>query len=416
MSITSKQILLVSYEFPPHMPTGGIGTYMYHLGLMLSGKGYSVTVFSATQTHTDVTVVKTNNYLNYLIPCSDILTFKDEALQVFNEYIKDHYVDIIESPEVGACALRIKEDYPLIPLIVRLHTPGVVITKISNTYQPLLTKLRYVFGALRRGKLDLGYWSKKDKNRMLDPEYNICILADQLVSPSHALADYISLYWQLEKEIIILPNPFYADTDLFKYPLEGREKLICFIGKLSVLKGMFALTKAVKLFLKKHPDYRFVFVGRDESVSKIIPSMKAWIEKELKDVIEKVEFTDALSREEVKILLGRSRVCVVPSLWENYPNVILEAMASGVAVAASNRGGIPELIANSTTGYLFNPLLPSEIDRAINELLSSDQERFQITAAARYWVQSSQMEVEERILGLYESILKNSTYASSSSH
>ena len=411
MSTTSKQILLVSYEFPPHMPTGGIGTYMYHLALMLSSEGYSVTVFSATQKHTDVTVVKTNNYLNYLIPCSDILKFKDDALQVFNEYIKAHHVDIIESPEVGACALRIKEDYPLIPLIVRLHTPGVVITKISNTYQSLVTKLRYVFGALRRGKLDLGYWSKKDKNRMLDPEYKICILADQLVSPSHALADYISLYWQLEKEIIILPNPFYADTDLFKYPLEDREKLICFIGKLSVLKGMFTLTKAVKLFLKEHPDYRFVFVGRDESVSEIIPSMKAWMEKELKDVIEKVEFTGTLSREEVKILLGRSRVCVVPSLWENYPNVILEAMAAGVAVAASNRGGIPELITNSTNGYLFNPLMPSEIVRAINKLLSSDEERFQITAAARYWLRSSQLEVEQRSLELYGSMLKKSTYA-----
>jgi glycosyltransferase involved in cell wall biosynthesis len=113
----------------------------------------------------------------------------------------------------------------------------------------------------------------------------------------------------------------------------------------------------------------------------------------------------------VKILLGRSRVCVVPSLWENYPNVILEAMAAGVAVAASNRGGIPELITNSTNGYLFNPLMPSEIVRAINKLLSSDEERFQITAAARYWLRSSQLEVEQRSLELYGSMLKKSTYA-----
>jgi hypothetical protein len=64
---------------------------------------------------------------------------------------------VIESPEVGACALYIKETYPSIPLVIKMHTPGVLITKISNTYQSVFTKLRYIAGAFLRGRFDLGF-------------------------------------------------------------------------------------------------------------------------------------------------------------------------------------------------------------------------------------------------------------------
>lgn len=403
-------ILLITYEFPPHMNTGGIGSYMYHLAHLLSGAGHNVTVFSAT-TRQDIVQKEEHTYCtNYLFPAANLADFREQVRRFFHTYILHHQVDVIESPEVGACALGIKEDFPHIPLMVRLHTPGVLITKVSNTYQPLYEKLRYVLGALRRGRLDAGYWSRTDKNRYRDPEYQICMLADKLVSPSQALKNFLRRYWRIEKEIDVIPNPFHADADLFEYPIEGREKIICFVGKLTILKGMFTFTKAIKHILQKYPDYRVIIAGRDEKISDAVPSMKAWMEARLTQVRDRVVFTGALSRAEVKQLLGKSRICVVPSLWENYPTVVLEAMAAGAAVAAANRGGIPEIVKRGITGYLFNPLHAGKIVNALHRLIENDKRRQEVAHNARKRVRQLQSESEPAILGLFESITSHRKY------
>jgi glycogen(starch) synthase len=400
-------ILLVTYEFPPFMATGGIGSYMYHLAHLMAGKGHQVTVFSATHSHSEVTILRDIGYTNYLIPAVDISDFRMETLNVYDKYVYNQQIDLIESPEVGACALLIKQTYPQIPLLVRLHTPGVVITRFSQTYVSIFSKLRFVVGALRRGKVDLGYWSKIDLNRDRDPEYQICLLADKLISPSKSLGEYISRFWLINKKIHQIPNPFCADEDLFMFPIGNREKVICFVGKLTVLKGLFALTKALKVILKRHPDYRVVFAGRDEVVSKTIPSMRAWMQSELKEVGEKVEFTGVLSRDEVKTLIGKCRICVVPSLWENYPTVILEAMAGGAAVVAANIGGIPEMVTNGETGYLIDPQKHKEIVRVLSHVISAESERQEVVIAAKEWVRRSQQEIEFRLIEFYLSLVDN---------
>jgi glycogen(starch) synthase len=384
-------LLLVTYEFPPFMATGGIGSYMYHLAHVMAAKGHHVTVFSATQSHAEVTVRKETAYTNYLIPAADTVVFRKEVLKLFGSYIQNHRVDVIESPEVGACALHIKETYPFLPLVVKMHTPGVLITKISNTYQSVFTKLRYVVGAFLRGRFDLGYWSKTDLNKESNPEYRICQLADHLLSPSAALKDWAVRYWQLpEQKIKILPNPISADEHLFSFPLSNRSETICFIGKLTVLKGMIALTPAIKEILLRHPDYKIIIAGRDEALSDAVPSMKAWMLHQLEAVKDRVVFTGALEKEKVSEILSQSRISIVPSLWENYPNVVLEAMAAGCTVAAAHRGGIPELIDDGKTGLLFDPLKPFSIVKTIDQLLNDEPKRLQLAAAARETVHNYQ--------------------------
>ncbi len=387
------------------MNTGGIASYMLHLANALNNAKYSVTVFSATSSHSEITVLRNKEYTNYLIPSSDLATFRKDALHLFQQYVQNHKVDLIESPEVGACALEIKRCFPQIPLLVKLHTPGVVISKVSNSYQSLFTKLRYVAGALRRGQFDLGYWNRTDLKKELDPEYQICILADQLLSPSLALKKWAVHFWGLPSDkIIIVPNPFTLNDALTAAPLTGRSKTICFVGKLTVLKGMFALTKAVKQILMKYPEYKVVIAGRDEPISDSMPSMRAWMEEKLKDVIEKVEFTGTLKSEQVNDLLKRSRICLVPSLWENFPTVVLEAMAAGAVVAASNRGGIPELITDYEHGLLFNPMKPASIFSAVHELIQDESLQYRLALKGRKKIheENSCERLTEKILSVYK--------------
>lgn len=401
-------VLLVSYEFPPEMATGGIGSYMYHLAHLLHLNGHHVTVFSATSNYEDVVIIERDDCLNYLIPSGNAKEFRNKVREVFETYIQKNQVDVIESPEVGACALEIKKAFPHIPMVVKMHTPGVLITKVSNTYQPLLQKLRYIAGALKKGKFDLGYWATHDENQLNDPEYQICEMADLLLSPSLALKNWAVNYWNIpSSKINVLPNPFTASTDLFQHSVERNTKQICFVGKLTVLKGMIAFTKAMKTVLKNHPDYILYLVGRDEIDPHTKVSMKDFMQQELKAFDSRVIFKGALPGNEVKGLLSTIEIVVVPSLWENYPTVVLEAMAAGCAVAASNRGGIPELITDHENGMLFDPMKPQSISSAVDALIKDDALRFKLALKGRKKVQEQNTvyHLTEKILTVYQSLV-----------
>ncbi len=78
------------------------------------------------------------------------------------------------------------------------------------------------------------------------------------------------------------------------------------------------------------------------------------------------------SRDELKNHLRDTTLLALPSLEENCPMVVLEAMAAGVAVAAARVGGVPDLVYGSKTGFLFEPLdapdTRSDIARALADL------------------------------------------------
>jgi glycogen(starch) synthase len=407
MNPDSKHILLVSYEFPPEMATGGIGTYMYHLSSLLTQAGLSVTVISGTIIRQDVTVCKRSHCENILIPATTEIIFREKVFEVFEHYFGNNLPDLIESPEVGACALEIKRKYPQVPLLVKLHSPGVLITKVSNTYQPFLHKLHFVLGALRRGTIELGYWSRTDKNKAADPEYQICLLADWLYSPSAALKKWVCNYWTIPKErVTVLPNPFLIDVSLYGYDITRHTKTICFVGKLTVLKGMYAFTHAVKTILLLYQDYNVIIAGRDELIPDKKQSMLAWMKCQLSAVSDRVLFTGAICRNEVNAIMGKSEICIVPSLWENYPNVVLEAMASGCAVIASDCGGITELISHQKSGLLIEPKSVDSIINAIDMLILDKQKRISISSEGRSYIKKISKDVNHMIFSEYKSICK----------
>jgi len=401
----SVHVLLVSYEFPPEMAIGGIGSYMNHLALLLHQSQFKVTVFSAILSGGKVSLVEREHCSNYLIPARTLLEFREKALSLFKELNGQIIFDVMESPEVGACALEIKKAFPEMPLVVKLHTPGVLITKINLTYQPVLSKVRYVAGALKKGKIDLGYWGKTGKQKEEDPEYILCSMADVLISPSKALKAWTEKFWSIShNRILVIPNPFSLKESLLQIPLSPRKKQICFVGKLSVLKGMLSFTKAINLILGNYPDYKIVLVGRDELENNI--SMQEWMQNELKPHHTKIIFTGVLNEQEVEKVYGASSVAVFPSLWENYPTVVLESMAAGVAIAASKRGGIPEIITHKINGLLFDPMSPAAIFKSVDYLLQNEERRITIAANGREKViaQHNDLLESEMITKLFRSL------------
>ena len=80
-----------------------------------------------------------------------------------------------------------------------------------------------------------------------------------------------------------------------------------------------------------------------------------------------VEFVG--EREDIPQILSIMDIFVLPSALEGFSNVILEAMATGLPVVATNVGGIPELVVNKQTGILVPPDEPEELAKAIVDLL-----------------------------------------------
>lgn len=389
------------------MATGGIGSYMLQMAELLHENNWKITVISSTN---GIERKELRSFgVNFLVKAIDDNEFRKKALQCFDENLLFDEIDLIESPEVGACGLEIKKKYPYIPLVVKMHTPGVLITKVSNTYQPLAEKIRFVAGSFLGGKVDLGYWRKVDKNRFQDPEFQICKIADYLLSPSEALKNWAVSYWLFSSEkIMVLENPYKPSVSRGNPNSDNRKKQICFVGKLTVLKGMYTFTDALLQILLKYPEYKAVFIGRDEPVSTDNPSMKVWMQDKLKDVSTRVNFTGVLKREEVNRYLKESQIAVFPSLWENYPMVILEAMSAGVAVAASNRGGIPEIINNGSNGILFDPSSIKSIKNNLEKLIACDQFRIKLATSGYDWIHVKHaFESAASIIKTYRNFLTN---------
>jgi glycogen(starch) synthase len=387
------------------MPTGGIGTYVLHIVRVLVKFGHKVSVISANAKFGDEVIIK-DGYINYVTYAENHLEFREKALLVFDKHLDPRFVDLIESPEVGACALEIKLKYPDIPLLVRLHTPGVLITKFARYYQPLSVKMRYVFGALRRGRLDFGYWNISDRNRELDKEYQICILADQLVSPTIALKLAIIKTWKIPNgKIQIIPNPYLSDRDLTISDITNRKKVICFVGKLSVLKGMYSFTKALKQVLLNNPEYSAVIIGNDDQNAEYTFTISEWMKSYLEKVNERVNFLGRLNFEEIKNYLKSSSIFILPSLWENYPMVLLEAMSAGCPVVATSCGGVPEIIDHKINGLLIKPTKVRDIVNKIELLINNESIRVSIAYKGRDWVSKKENNLEINLKIFYSKIV-----------
>jgi glycosyltransferase involved in cell wall biosynthesis len=94
-------------------------------------------------------------------------------------------------------------------------------------------------------------------------------------------------------------------------------------------------------------------------------------------------FAGLADRSGLRSALGRATLLVLPTLEDNCPMAVLEAMAAGVPVAASGVGGIPDLISDGADGLLFDPEQRESIRSAVAKILVSGEDAGRLARAAR---------------------------------
>ena len=106
------------------------------------------------------------------------------------------------------------------------------------------------------------------------------------------------------------------------------------------------------------------------------------LEDELKDYtksnnVTNVEFLGYKSGKELTDLVENAYFIIVPSEWyENNPMTIIEGYAAGVPVIGTNIGGIPEIIEEGVTGYLFTPANSVDLTRVVKAADSLPAEQY----------------------------------------
>ena len=159
--------------------------------------------------------------------------------------------------------------------------------------------------------------------------------------------------------------------------------------------------------LAQVPDTKFIFLGRNDRGPWRKETMKDVLLRNLKGHESHIEFIDQVSLPEVYRLLEQTKVCVFPSLWENFPNVCLEAMAAGKGIVASRSGGMKEMLEPVNGGVLINPHNVAELADAITTLLLDDTKRNAMGERSRkrvvdYYAQA----LPEQLITLYKSFTR----------
>lgn len=162
------------------------------------------------------------------------------------------------------------------------------------------------------------------------------------------------------------------------------------IGRLAPQKGHADALVAIAEVLERHPHAKLSIVGHGE--------LRAELEQQAESlgIASAVQFLG--QRNDIPLLLAQADMLVSSSLWEGFPTVVLEAMAAGVPVVATDVSGSRELVENGLTGLLVLPRLPHLLARAIMHMLDDPKATKAMAARAQQQVQHYTF---ERIAAIY---------------
>ena len=166
------------------------------------------------------------------------------------------------------------------------------------------------------------------------------------------------------KQIILLPNPVSAPRSLpskSKIDLIGKDhaRLVVAVGRLAAPKGYSDLIQAFALVVREIPDIHLLIVGDGE--------LKGEISRQIEALGMQSSITLLGARGDVQDILSISDLFVSASHWEGLPLAVLEAMAAGLPVIATNVGDIP-MVVKEDMGRLVPPKEPEKLAQAVLQL------------------------------------------------
>lgn len=335
-------ICLVSREYPPETGWGGIGTYTYNLAHALTDLNHVVHVIAfAPEIEKDYldnkvfvhrikqTEIRGAWRLDKYLPVSLVLYSRRVADKLEELRLKDN-IEIIEFPNWYAEGFWWLFFRNKLPSMIKLHTPYFEILNINKK------KFRI--------KDRLHCWLEK-----------ITVLkCGSLGTHSLAHRDNMSKAYDIpSKQIGVIPHGLKnsGKIDVNEMGREDGKINILYVSRLEHRKGIDVLFEIIPEVLDSCPNVSFSIIGRDHK-DKYQTSLKSRLRREAD---HRVNFLGYVEMQDLDYYYKNCSIFIVPSLYESFGLVYLEAMRCGKPVIGCNAGGIPELIKNEVTGLLVEP-------------------------------------------------------------
>ncbi len=345
------KICFVHEEYPEETNFGGIATYQKIMAEYFANHGDSVTVIARGEK--DLDYYENNVHVFRLGSSNDtnninsVIKYRKKISTLLQKLQLKKAIDIIETPDWGANTVLF-EDFRRVPLVVRLHTPLKIWLEYNNNS----------FG--------------KAKDQILEWESLMMNKADLLTSCSQLLKDMVGKDYDLKKEIVVIPNPCnLIDFKQKENNKNNNKKNLIYVGSLEERKGVIILAKAINEVFKKNNDIKLYFVGKDTVRNNKNISTKEYILKEIdKKYHNRVIFIGAVKNSEVSKYLKTADLAIFPSLFDNYPYTILEAMATGNTVLISDNIGLCDIV--NGNNYIFKSGNVSDLTLKILDFLENN--------------------------------------------
>lgn len=382
--------LIICPEYPPlPEPPGGIATYVMHISQLLAEAGETVHLIGMLwgsaakkfevsyggrliihRVPLDEIIPGTRNESPPAVALTEIKglerspfwyqSFSWQASLLTEKLIKEASIDIIEAQDFFAPLYFLQLRRALgfgptcqPPCIVHLHAPSKFVVRL-NEYD--------------EGR---PFWL----NAKRFEDYSIAA-ADAWLCPSNFLARQVESEFGLEKNAIkVIPLPIGDTPQLHRTNDVWNSGSICYVGRLEQNKGVIEWVDAAVSVADKFPSAQFEFIGEDLEYSDGI-SVKQFVKRRIPPrMMPRFHFRGWHSRVELAEFLGKARIGVIPSRWENFPNTCVEAMCSGLPVVATRMGGMAEMLEDNKTGWLSANTRSEGLAEALTRALETPPQR-----------------------------------------
>jgi glycosyltransferase involved in cell wall biosynthesis len=387
-------VIMLTWEFPPRI-IGGISPHVYNLSRNLAKRDVNVYVvtcdFPGAPQHEVLDGVEVFRVDSYKNPSPDFATW----VYLMNVNMQKEAAALVKSL-VGKVDIFHAHDW-------LVANAGIGLKHVFR--KPLLATIHSTEIGRRNG-IHLDY------ERMIhETEAWLTYEAWKVICCSNYMVSHVKWAFGLPGDkLVMVPNGVNIDVysknereDLKQFRNKfalPEEKIVLFVGRLVYEKGVHVLVNAVPKVLEK-VNAKFIIVGNGymkEQLSDLIRAM---------GLSNKVLFTGFVDDETLRKLQKCADVSVVPSLFEPFGIVALEAMAAKSPVVVSDTGGLSEIVEHDVDGVKVYVNNPESLAWGITKVLTDEKYAHWISANAFKKVKEKYNwdEIANQTKSVYEAVL-----------